>query len=329
MVDIPFLKTVSNFFRGKTEPPPDFENVVKVVISTFAVFVGFTINEYLKKADVEDWAQWRFWAFIALASLLLRYIIGSSVHLNHVYVKQIEGEDGAKRPRSRSVLLLFKDICFLVIFGMIAVHTTKATNLDDFVAGTLVFVGAGFVWSVFDGLVRWVWSQWDQHEGPGHFVLLWIALDVVLFVIVLSLNAHVHHVLTRAQCISGVYLLFLFLDFFAIIRAAQFSPDPAAAGKSDHAFVVAAETITDEDKFSEYRKAVPATLEAFGGKFVVRGGHLSELEGTWPHPRFVMIEFPSRRAAETWYQSPEYQKIVALRHGSSNGTLIVVDGAVD
>jgi uncharacterized protein (DUF1330 family) len=35
--------------------------------------------------------------------------------------------------------------------------------------------------------------------------------------------------------------------------------------------------------FSEYRKAVPATLEAFGGKFIVRGGNLNLLEGEWPH----------------------------------------------
>lgn len=329
MASIPFQDAVLRFFRGKTELQPDFENVVKVVISTFAVFVGFTITEYLRKPDVEDWTQWRFWAFIALASLLLRYIIGSSVHLNHVYVKQVEVGNDAKRPRSRSVFMLFKDICFLVIFGMIAVHTTKATKLDDFVDGTLLFVAAGFAWSVIDGVIRWVWSNWDRYEGPGHFVLLWISLDVTLFAIVWLLNEHVHHALTRAQCISGVYLLFLFLDFFAIIRAAQFSPDAAVAAKVAHAFVVAAETVTDDAKFSEYRKAVPATLGPFGGKFVVRGGAFRELEGAWPHPRLVMIEFPSVEAAVGWYGSPDYKNIIALRQASSNGSLIVVEGTVD
>jgi uncharacterized protein (DUF1330 family) len=95
------------------------------------------------------------------------------------------------------------------------------------------------------------------------------------------------------------------------------------------AFVVAAETVKDEAMFSEYRKAVPATLEAFGGKFIVRGGELKLLEGEWPHPRLVIIEFPSREAAEGWYRSPEYQKIIGLRHVSSGGNLVIVESQVD
>jgi uncharacterized protein (DUF1330 family) len=71
------------------------------------------------------------------------------------------------------------------------------------------------------------------------------------------------------------------------------------------AFVIAAETPKDESTFSEYRKAVPATLKAFGGKFIARGGNLKLLEGEWPHPRLVIIEFPSRDAAEGWYRSPD------------------------
>lgn len=214
------------FFLGKTSattfgPAPDFENVVKVVISTFAVFVGFTINSYLNKPEVEDFRSWRFWAFIALASLLLRYIIGSSVHLNHVYVKKITVEK-VERPRSRSAFLLFKDICFLVVFGMIAVHAAKASTFNDFVTGTLWFVGAGFLWSIVDLALRYAWSTNDSNEGPGHFVGLWIALDVALFVIVITVNYTMGHELTRAMVIAGVYLVFLLLDFLAIVRASQF-----------------------------------------------------------------------------------------------------------
>jgi uncharacterized protein (DUF1330 family) len=95
------------------------------------------------------------------------------------------------------------------------------------------------------------------------------------------------------------------------------------------AFVVAAETPTDESVFSEYRKAVPATLEPFGGKFVVRGGNLTLVEGEWPHSRLVIIEFPSREAAEGWYRSPEYQKIIGLRRRSTVTNLVIVDGQAD
>jgi uncharacterized protein (DUF1330 family) len=95
------------------------------------------------------------------------------------------------------------------------------------------------------------------------------------------------------------------------------------------AYVIAAETVNDPAMFDLYRKQVPATLVAFGGQFIVRGANLAVLEGEWPHPRLVIIEFPSRAAAEDWYRSAEYQKIIALRHNSSAGNLIIVDGFAD
>ena len=58
------------------------------------------------------------------------------------------------------------------------------------------------------------------------------------------------------------------------------------------AYVIAAETISDEAGFAQYRPAVPPTVSPFGGKFIVRGGNFTSLEGKWPHPRLVIIEFP-------------------------------------
>jgi uncharacterized protein (DUF1330 family) len=49
------------------------------------------------------------------------------------------------------------------------------------------------------------------------------------------------------------------------------------------------------------------------------------LEGEWPHPRLVVIEFPSRAAAEDWYKSPDYQKVIPLRLGSTVVNLVIVD----
>jgi uncharacterized protein (DUF1330 family) len=93
------------------------------------------------------------------------------------------------------------------------------------------------------------------------------------------------------------------------------------------AYAIAAETIKDQAMFDTYRKEVPATLVPFGGQFIVRGGNLIVLEGEWPHPRLVIIEFPSRAAAEGWYRSAEYQKVISLRLNSSVGNLIIVDGS--
>ena len=64
-------------------------------------------------------------------------------------------------------------------------------------------------------------------------------------------------------------------------------------------------------------------------QFIARGGSLTILEGEWPHSRLVIIEFPSRAAAECWYKSDEYQKIIGLRHDSSIGNVIIIDGHID
>jgi uncharacterized protein (DUF1330 family) len=92
------------------------------------------------------------------------------------------------------------------------------------------------------------------------------------------------------------------------------------------AYVVVQETVKDEAMFAEYRNQVVATLKDFGGTFVVRGGTLTVVEGEWPHPRLVIIEFPSRAAAEGWYSSPSYQKILPLRLNSAAGNFVIVDG---
>ena len=93
------------------------------------------------------------------------------------------------------------------------------------------------------------------------------------------------------------------------------------------AYVIALETVHDQAMFSEYAKGVPATLAPFEGRFVARGGKFTSLEGQWEHARTVIIEFPSREAADAWYKSAAYQKIIGLRHQSSKGNLVILDGA--
>ncbi len=93
------------------------------------------------------------------------------------------------------------------------------------------------------------------------------------------------------------------------------------------AYVIAAETVNDQVMFAAYAKEVPRTLAPFGGKFITRGSNLTPLEGKWPNPRLVIIEFPSRAEAEAWYKSDIYQEIIGLGHKSSAGNLVIADEA--
>jgi uncharacterized protein (DUF1330 family) len=91
------------------------------------------------------------------------------------------------------------------------------------------------------------------------------------------------------------------------------------------AYVIAADTVHDAAVMAEYGKVVAATIAAFDGRFLVRGGNATALEGEW-QPRTVILEFPSRETAEAWYNSDAYQEIIGLRLNSARGSLVIVDG---
>jgi uncharacterized protein (DUF1330 family) len=40
----------------------------------------------------------------------------------------------------------------------------------------------------------------------------------------------------------------------------------------------------------------------------------------------LLIEFPSKRQARSWYESDEYQAVVGLRHASTTSKLVIAAG---
>ena len=91
-------------------------------------------------------------------------------------------------------------------------------------------------------------------------------------------------------------------------------------------YVIAQIEITDMEAFAEYGKQVPATVAEFGGRYLVRGGTIEEVEGKAPSPRMVVIEFPSVEDARAWYDSDIYQPLVKIRQAASKGALFFIDG---
>ena len=76
----------------------------------------------------------------------------------------------------------------------------------------------------------------------------------------------------------------------------------------------------------EYLQRIDATLAPFGGRFIVHGGEVEVLEGSWPG-HLIIIEFPDPGRASAWYNSGAYQEIVTLRTDNSESDVIMVDGA--
>ena len=91
-------------------------------------------------------------------------------------------------------------------------------------------------------------------------------------------------------------------------------------------YIVADIEITDPDEYQKYAQHTAATLEPYGGKFLVRGGQPETVEGDWKTKRIVIIEFPSVEQAKIWYDSPEYSAIKGIRHGSTISNILLVHG---
>jgi uncharacterized protein (DUF1330 family) len=91
-------------------------------------------------------------------------------------------------------------------------------------------------------------------------------------------------------------------------------------------YIVVDIEITDPNEYQTYAKQTTATLERYGGKFLVRGGPSETLEGDWKPKRVVILEFPSVEQAKTWYDSPEYSAIKGIRHRSAISNMLLVHG---
>ncbi|HEY6277020.1 MAG TPA: DUF1330 domain-containing protein [Streptosporangiaceae bacterium] len=92
------------------------------------------------------------------------------------------------------------------------------------------------------------------------------------------------------------------------------------------AYVIAEIDVHDQEAYREYGALVPGTLEPYGGRFIVRGGHCETLEGGWQPPRMVVLEFPTAEQARSWYTSPGYTAAMEMRQRASTGKLILVEG---
>lgn len=92
------------------------------------------------------------------------------------------------------------------------------------------------------------------------------------------------------------------------------------------AYVINDMEITDPQRFEEYKRLSPATVAAYGGRFLARGGELDPLEGDWQPRRLVVLEFPSMDQAHAWLDSPEYAPARRLRQISAKSRMVLVQG---
>jgi uncharacterized protein (DUF1330 family) len=92
------------------------------------------------------------------------------------------------------------------------------------------------------------------------------------------------------------------------------------------AYLIADVEVLDSAAYEEYRQKVPATIAAYDGRYLVRGGALAALEGDWSPKRCVILEFPSMAQLEAWYDSAAYVPLRAIRQRATKSKLVKVEG---
>lgn len=83
-------------------------------------------------------------------------------------------------------------------------------------------------------------------------------------------------------------------------------------------------TVTDAEAYGKYAELAGPAIEKHGGYFIARGGRYVQLEGR-DRARNVVAKFPSLEAAETCYNSPEYQQALSHALDASERDLMIVE----
>lgn len=103
--------------------------------------------------------------------------------------------------------------------------------------------------------------------------------------------------------------------------------DPYLAPGSDGPYYVVVDVdIRDVPRYLTYMEKVRPALEAAGGRYLARGGAYTVYEGGWEPARLVLLEFPSRKAWESFYFGPAYVGIKVIRDETSTANMVGVEG---
>ena len=93
------------------------------------------------------------------------------------------------------------------------------------------------------------------------------------------------------------------------------------------AYIIAQVNVTNPEKYQEYAKLAGPANAKYGGRFVVRGGAKTVLEGDIPFQRIVVTEFKDVESAKRFYNSVEYQAARQKRLGAADFNMVIVEGA--
>jgi uncharacterized protein (DUF1330 family) len=92
-------------------------------------------------------------------------------------------------------------------------------------------------------------------------------------------------------------------------------------------YAVAEVDVTEPGWVRDYVTNVTPMVERRGGRYLARTSNLDKLEGEREPPQtFLIIEWPSREAADAFYESEEYRPYRERRRGGARNQFALVAG---
>ena len=104
------------------------------------------------------------------------------------------------------------------------------------------------------------------------------------------------------------------------------SGSPPGGNNDMAAYVIMDIEVTDPATYRGFLEAASAAVAAHGGKYLVRAGATTVLQGNWQPHRLVVVEFDSAEQARQWRNSPDGTHAREMLNRSSNTNMIIVEG---
>src|SRR5258708_15382280 len=92
------------------------------------------------------------------------------------------------------------------------------------------------------------------------------------------------------------------------------------------AYVISELEVRDGVAIETYRTLAAKSIAQYGGRYLVRNGAASVVEGGPPAKSIVVVEFPSMERLREWDASPEYAEALKVRPTALDRRLIFVLG---
>jgi uncharacterized protein (DUF1330 family) len=92
-------------------------------------------------------------------------------------------------------------------------------------------------------------------------------------------------------------------------------------------YALAALDVTDPTWVRDYVAQVTPMVERHGGRYLARTTRIEQIEGERTPPQvMLLIEWPTREAAQEFYDSEEYRPHREARHAGARNEFLIVAG---